>query len=334
MTTIIPNPTLVVDFSHWNPIVKPQELLDGGVTDVILKVGGALDEDDLFRKNGEIVAKFSPLLRLHGYWWDDPIYSSDNQVDHCTKIVKDSGLPVLSIWADMEQWWGNWDKYYQARRGLIAWSKVPMFDPKALDNHCHNFINVLKAGFLNSGIYSSRGHITSYAPAMKTWLGNVWIWYAQWGRQPGKATKMTWQELRASWMPDYTLNLKDTGIQPESMKGHQFTGDQCLLPGSYQNIFGTRTPIDVSVFRRDFMEGLANGAPPTPAIPEIPIPPANGFIFLGAHLWVRNLPNETTARLIDSLTKDQRVNVLEIQGDWARLEKPAGWVRLGWLTKL
>jgi hypothetical protein len=49
---------------------------------------------------------------------------------------------------------------------------------------------------------------------------------------------------------------------------------------------------------------------------------------------VRNLPNETTARLIESLTKDQRVNVLEIQGDWARIEKPAGWVRLSWLTKL
>jgi hypothetical protein len=49
---------------------------------------------------------------------------------------------------------------------------------------------------------------------------------------------------------------------------------------------------------------------------------------------VRNQPNETTARLIDSLTKDQRVNVLEIQGEWARIENPAGWVRLNWLTKL
>jgi hypothetical protein len=91
----------------------------------------------------------------------------------------------------------------------------------------------------------------------------------------------------------------------------------------------------VSVFQRSFMEQLGeigSGATEPPLPP--PVPTGNLYIFLGSHLWVRNLPNDTTARLIDSLTKDQRVNVLEIQGDWARLEEPAGWVRLSWLTKL
>jgi hypothetical protein len=95
--------------------------------------------------------------------------------------------------------------------------------------------------------------------------------------------------------------------------------------------------MDVSVFQRAFMEqlgevdtsGLVDQKIDTP-----PVPVGTPYIFLGAHLWVRDQPNETTARLVDSLTTDQRVNVLEIQGDWARLEKPAGWVRLSWLTKL
>ncbi len=330
---LIPDPTMVVDVSHWDPIIKPNELLDGGVTDVILKIGGGLTEDDLFCKNGELVAKFSPLLRLHGYWWDDPIYSSDNQVAHCKKIIQDSGLPVLSVWADMEQWWGDWDKHYQAARGLIGWGQVPVFDPTALDSHCHNFMNVLKAVFPNCGVYTGRGYITSYVPAMKNWLGNFWLWYAHWVHEPDKATKMNWQELRDTWLPDYDLNLNDTGIKLENVIGHQFTGDKCLLPGSYQNIFGTpRTAMDVSVFRSDFMENLA---PLPTASPHLQKPQIGGkeYIFLGAHLWVRSTPDES-GKLIDSLTKSQRVNVLEINGKFAHIEKPAGWVDLSYLTLL
>jgi hypothetical protein len=170
---------------------------------------------------------------------------------------------------------------------------------------------------------------------MKNWLGNYKIWLAAYGRQPGVQTTMTWQDLRAKWLPDYDPIYKDTGILKENIVGHQFTGDRCLLPGAYQDILGLKRKVmDVSVFERSFMERLGE-VPPDPIEPPTPpVPAGNSYIFLGSHLWVRNLPNETTARLIDSLTKDQRVTVLEIQGQWARVEKPAGWVRLNWLTKL
>jgi hypothetical protein len=124
----------------------------------------------------------------------------------------------------------------------------------------------------------------------------------------------------------------------ENIVGHQFTGDRCMLPGSYQDILGLgRKSMDVSVFQRAFMGQLGEVGPVVPVeTPLVPVEVSSGtpYIFLGEHLWVRSQPNDTTARLIDSLTKNQRVNVLEIQGDWARLEKPAGWVRLSWLTKL
>ncbi len=73
--TIIADRLLVTDHSHWDVMLKPQELIDGGVTDVILKAGSGLGVDSRFQKNGENVAKYSKYLRLHAYWWDDPLVS-------------------------------------------------------------------------------------------------------------------------------------------------------------------------------------------------------------------------------------------------------------------
>ncbi len=103
---------------------------------------------------------------------------------------------------------------------------------------------------------------------MKNWLGKYKIWFAAYGKQPGVATKMTWQELRDKWLPDYDPIFKDTGIVKENIVGHQFTGDRCLLPGGYQDILGLkRKAMDVSVFQRSFMEQLGEVAQQTPSKP-------------------------------------------------------------------
>jgi hypothetical protein len=338
VATIITERVLVTDHSHWEVLLKPQELIDGGVTDVILKAGSGLTIDSRFQNNGSAVAKYSNYLRLHAYWWDDPLVSGNIQADYAASTLKKSGLPVLSLWADMEQWWASWDKWLAARLGKLAWSEVPVFKPWALDSHCKAFAEALAKVWPVTGIYTGRGFIITYAPMMKNWLGKYKIWFAAYGKQPGITTKMSWKDLKDKWLPEYDPIFKDTGIVKENIVGHQFTGDRCLLPGGYQDILGLRRKtMDVSVFQRAFMEQLgevSHGGPDVPPVDPVPVPVGNEYIFVGAHLWVRNLPNDTTARLIDSLTKDQRVKVVEIQGDWARLETPAGWVRLGWLVKL
>jgi hypothetical protein len=335
--SIITDRILATDHSHWDVLIKPQELIDGGVTDVILKAGSGLTIDRGFQSNAMAVAKYSKYLRLHAYWWDDPLVSGNLQADYAANILKNVGVPVLSLWADMEQWWSDWNKWLSARAGKLAWSAVPVFKPLSLDSHCKSFAEALTKVWPVTGIYTGRGFIMTYAPSMKNWLGNYKIWLAAYGRQPGTATKMSWQDLRDNWLPDYDPIIKETGIVKENIVGHQFTGDKCMLPGSYTDSLGLRRkPVDVSVFQRSFMEQLGEvgtGGPIQPP-PPVSVPTGTPYIFLGTHLWVRSLPNETTAKLIDSLTKDERVNVLEIQGDWARLEKPAGWVRLSWLTKL
>jgi hypothetical protein len=334
--TMITDRVLVTDHSYWEVMIRPQELIDGGVTDVILRAGSGLGIDTRFQKNGEVVAKYSKYLRLHAYWWDDPIVSGNAQAEFAGEKLKASGLPVLSLWGDMEQWWSNWAKWTAARAGKLPWKDVPVFKPWALDSHSRAFAEALVKVWPVTGLYTGRGFITTYAPTMKYWLGKYKIWFAAWGKQPAVATKMTWKELREKWLPNYDPIYKDTGILKENIVGHQFTGDRCILPGGYQDVLGWRGKVmDVSVFQRSFMEhmGEVTGPVPEPVDPN-PVPGGKPYIFLGSHLWVRNLPNETTARLIDSLSKDQRVLVLETQGDWALLENPAGWVRLNWLTKL
>lgn len=332
--TIITNRVLVTDHSHWDSMIRPQELIDGGVTDVILKAGSGLGSvNSRFQKNGEQVAKYSKFLRLHAYWWDDPAVSGNAQAVYAGTTLKASGLPVLSLWGDMEQWWADWNKWTAARTGKLPWRNVPVFSPWALDSHCKSFAEALARVWPVTGIYIGRGYITSYAPTMKNWLGKYKVWFAAWGKQPIVAKKMSWKELHDKWLPDYDPIYKDTGITKENIVGHQFTGDRCILPGSYQDVLGWKgKPVDVSVFQSSFMEHLGEVSGPTED--PTPVPAGSPYIFLGAHLWVRNLPNETTAKLIDSLTKNERVFVVEVQGNWARLESPAGWVRLNWLTKL
>jgi uncharacterized protein YgiM (DUF1202 family) len=326
---------LVTDHSSWDVLLRPQELIDGGVTDVILKGGSGVRTDSRFLKNGEDVAKFSQYLRMHIYWWDDPIYSAVRQIDYSLGVVEKSGFPIRSYWVDQEQWWADWDEWYAAITGKKSWGSVRVFSKWALNVHNETFAaNLAKATALPMGIYTGRGFVTTYAPAMSAWLGKHKILLAAYGKQPIKGTKMTWQTFKDNWLPDYDPIYRDLGITSDNIVGHQFTGDSCCLPGAYQDVFGIkRSAMDVSRFRQGYMETLGQIVDDIPPVAPTPVPQTEQYIFTGSHLWVRQSPS-ADSKLIDSITHDQRVVVIERNGKWARIESPAGWVDSGWLTKL
>lgn len=273
---IIKDPTIVLDISLYDPYIAPRVWLEAGVTDVIVKLGSGMCADAIAI---DLAKQVAPWLRLHAYWWDDPIIQPKYQIDTLRNTIQKSGLKFLSVWADMEQWWSNWNDWYLARRGQKEWSAVPYFNPSRLSLHFAEFCDLMREEFAG-GIYTGRGFITSWAPNMRTWIQacGVPVWAAQYGKQPKEAMYITWEEFKQKWLPDYDPDLSLTGIQPYQLWGHQFTGDKFMLPGAWQDAKHLKGNfMDVSIFSRAKMESLGK-APivfqPPAEQPEPPKPVA------------------------------------------------------------
>jgi hypothetical protein len=268
---IISDPTIVLDISLYDPYISPRVWLEAGVTDVIVKLGSGMCADAVAL---DLAKQVAPWLRLHAYWWDDPLYLPEYQINTIKNTIQKSGLQFLSVWLDMEQWWSNWNDWYLARRGQKEWSAVPYFNPGRLSEHFFSTNFLLRKEF-EGGIYTGRGFITSWAPAMKNWIGEIGVpvWAAQYGRQPKEATYITWNEFKQKWLPDYDPDLSLTGIYPRQLWGHQFTGDKFMLPGAWQDAKHLKGNfMDVSIFSKAKMDSLGK-APIVPVLKPAPEPP-------------------------------------------------------------
>ena len=77
--------------------------------------------------------------------------------------------------------------------------------------------------------------------------------------------------------------------------GHQFTGDRCILPGSYTK-YNQMQALDVSVFSKAFIEMLRGGpyVPPAPS----PLPPTPTdyveYIVIYERINIRKGPSSLT----------------------------------------
>lgn len=313
----ITNPVLVVDVSDWVDHLNIHELEDAGVESVIVgwyfkMVKGRWVLSPKSRQHSEAVAKSNLILQT--YVWDDCTFSAQDQVGRYCDALSVEGLPVKWTWADQEQWWTDWAKWYAAQK-TRDYSKVPKADPGKLYRHNEEFIVKLHAQ-TPSGVYTNKGFVKSWAPAMDTYLPDYLSWIPQYGRHPNLKTWMTWEELRSYWMPKYDITLSD-GQLPKNVCGHQFTGDRCILPGSY-NVFGIRLPMDVSVFERPFIEGLWGNAPRPPRPPDLePTPKPNSYRLTNG-AWVLSGPgNQYKARR--HINIGTIVTVTQFVGAWARL---------------
>ena len=268
----ITDPVLVPDVSDWCDHINPKEFEDNGCTSVIVGIYWMLDKNNkwvmnpISRKQCIAVATNSSMV-LQAYFWDDIILSPVQQADWLVDTITMEGLPIKWIWADQEQWWTNWTTWWRKD------AYIPRGKPENISFHNEAFMKELYRLFPASGVYTNKNFVVSNASGMDLWLPKYHSWVAHYGHQPKERTKMTWAQLKAYWLPNYDIIL--SAGQPEEMvAGHQFTGDVCMLPGSYNKYAGMipgydgRLPLDVSAFRKEFIAAIRSGN----SIP-IPIPP-------------------------------------------------------------
>jgi hypothetical protein len=268
------DPAPVPDVSTWCDHILPKEFQDGGCTSVVVglyptTVNGKWVLHPTSRSQAQAVMRSGMILQ--GYFWDDIILDPDRQANWVADTIVMEGLDVRWLWADQEQWWTDW----------VAWERraayIPRAAPDKISLHNQEFARQMHARLPTSGIYTNNNFVVSYAPGMNAWLPQFRSWVPHYGRQPKERTAMSWEQLRAWWLPDYEIILA-AGQKPELVAGQQFTGDVCMLPGSY-NWYGGRLPLDVSVFSKAFLDAIAAGSEPAPMPPVAPVAPPAFVIY-------------------------------------------------------
>ena len=128
---------------------------------------------------------------------------------------------------------------------------------------------------------------------------------------------MTWAQLVASWLPNYDIILA-SGQKPELVMGHQFTGDSCILPGSYSQS-GVPLPLDVSEFSKAFIDAIqANSLNPVGGTPG-PTPSAPvDYVVIYARINIRAQPSGDSA-WVRYAVMNEVLHVVNITNGWAQL---------------
>ena len=313
------DPVLAPDVSIWCDHINPKEFEDGGCASVVVGLYPSFDStgarilSPISRQQCiDIATKSSMVLQV--YYWDDITQDPIQQADWVAQIIQSEGLPIKWVWADQEQWWTDWTAWQQGRSGTVPINTVPTGTPTLISAHYENFIRELHSKFPQSGVYTNNGFVATWAPGMNAWLPQYRSWVPQYGRQPKEATQMTWAQLVANWLPNYDIALA-AGQLPELVMGHQFTGDSCILPGSYTKD-NVQLPLDVSEFSKAFITAIkANSQnpvvgppPPTPASPV-------NYVVIYARINVRSLPdgNSTWVRYA---VMNEVLHVVNISNGW------------------
>lgn len=319
-----PPGVLVTDVSKWDDHLNIQELLDGGVVSVILglykqwsKAKNKYVLHDNCQRIGEQVAASSLILQSYYYYYPelDPLKEADWFID----TMFTSGFPFKFAWADCE----NHD--------------VDLL-PKLRSEQYRRFTAQLHSGFpQKTGVYTNKGFITSWAPEMDLWVGKYPSWVAHYGRQPAGRIMVTWEQLKTYWLPNYEIILSK-GQLVEKVMGHQFS-DRFILPGAYCKYAWVpgwtnkgRLPLDVSVFKAEFIQSLGGTIiPPVP--PPAPIPVSATHIITGGNPNVRSSPSALyPSNIIGMLKRDDRITVDIPQPYWVHFIPMTGYPVGGWVS--
>ncbi len=271
-----------VDFARYTPVVKPEELISGGVSLAIIKADGT------FRENASKCADAG--LPIMAYHWCDPTEPVLKQVDRTLELT--AGLPILGIMGDVEQYWASWSEWYAVYvYKTMAWNLMSKLSPSVVSNNARDVFGEFSKEIYTFG-YSSANIIKQYCePYINSWINNYeWV-MAHYRLQPPAGTYVSWEDVNDLWLPDYEPYYP-TGLNRENLIGHQFTGDRFAVDGLYQTYYGQGDSrnkyalADINTFDKIWYEKVVDGAPKTGE----EIPPPN---ITDGNLWNGIVVNES-----------------------------------------
>ncbi len=330
------DPVVTPDVSSWCDHINAKEFEAAGCGSVVVGLYASIDASGakvlsaISRQQCLEVATHSSLV-LQAYFWDDITQDPIKQADWLIHILRTEGLPIKWIWIDQEQWWTDWTLWQQAIGHKIPMSSVPSASPANISSHFEAFNRHLHTQVAQSGVYTNKGFVTTWAAGMDAWLPQYRAWVPHYGRQPKESTVMTWAQLKEAWLPDYEFILS-AGQKPDKVVGHQFSGDACVLPGSY-NKMGGALPLDLSVFSKAFLEEIRSNnlsdvpvptpipipvPTPTPTPTPVPQPATSDYVVIYARVNVRATPS-SDGSWVRFAVKDETLKVVKIENSWAQL---------------
>jgi hypothetical protein len=317
----IVDPVLVPDVSIWCDHINAQEFVATGCQSVVVGLYSSYDASGKKTLSPVSLKQCRDTIAagmvLQAYYWDDITQDPVTQADWVAQTIQTEGLPIKWVWADQEQWWIDWRAWQMWRVGKIDASAVPVAPAANISIHNEAFVAQLNSKFPQSGVYTNQGFVSSWAPGMNSWLPKYKAWVPQYGKQPKEAIQMTWATLKESWLPNYDIALAP-GQLPGQVVGHQFTGDVCILPGSY-NQANQPMPLDVSVFSQEFITSLGGAVNlPQNSPQEAPPAPINAYKVIYPRINVRSQPSATSA-WVRYAVQGEVLNILNISNGWAQL---------------
>lgn len=322
---------LVVDVSLWDDHVNVKELFDGGVVSVIVGlyqgdyVNGKVLLNDNCKRIADAVAASGILMQ--SYYYVHPEKDPYREADWYAEIVHETQYPIKFFWADCEDF------------------KVAM-TPAARSEKYRLFTERFHSYFKNTGVYAAKWFTQQWAPDMDKWLPNYLAWFSQYSKEPAQVTLMSWDQLKANWLPNYPYTSISPG-QVGRVVGHQFTGDRCCLPGVYSKYdylpwtpYKGRRPVDISVFNTAFLNLVATGQvpsfPPTPTPSPVPIPTANTWYVNIPLVHTRSTPRSSdNTNLLTDMPQNTHIQVDSFSPDglWAHFLPLTKWPKGGWVFK-
>ena len=312
---------IVLDLSYYNELTPARwDLLAPVIDGVIVRLGFGITLDNM--ADDHIIQCHRINKPYAGYVWSDPTRTVIDQVGMVQKAI--SLHSPASVFLDCEQYWRDWGAYM---RGDYAAAYATRFTPAQLNDFYLKNYNATKAGVsIPVGNYSADWFIDRYAPAMAKWIFKENYWEARYLRYYDAAW---WNAKKKELGQPFDVKyMKDIAAYVPIVRGIGRQFESYIQIKGFTEWAGWH--MDWNVFTDESYYRMFNQQVSIPEPPPVVIPPSNLYKVIFYAVWVRKFPNGT---IIGYKWRDDVVAVVEISGEWARLEQ-GGWVGIKCLTKV